>query len=634
MSDEIPSDYPEGWPALQRLKRLANSLLPGKRWLLVLAVFLVVALLVLGGMFERLELNIYDAWFRLNGVQNPGSQVVIVAMDDASTQLLGPLSWPRSVQARLLEKLKEARVVGFDLLFDLATKPAEDKALGDAVAKQGRVVLGTHFLFTTDAAGNRVEEFERPQPEIMAGAAGLGFVNTPTDIDNVIRHVTLVDVNFFKVPFPALGLAVGMTAIGLSPDQLHLAGGRLIAGNRVIPLDSKNMALPCFWGPQGTFKTYSYADVVTGKVPEETFRDKIVLIGPTSPVAHDYFPTPFTSSNLVLSAQLPSPGVEIHASVVQSFLDGRWYRRFPAAGNLALLFLIGLLTALIIARRSPWQGLLLMLVTAGAVTGAAFLLWRYDRLWINLAAPLTLILLTYGSMTATDYLQAELGRRHTREMFGRYVSPAVVEELMRDPDKVALGGQRQMVSVMFCDIRGFTSYSENKPPEEVVQRLNQYLTAMSHVILRLGGTLDKYLGDGLMAIFGAPIFYPDHVQRALQAAVEIQQEVRQLNQVWAAQGAQPLNVGVGINSGSVLVGNVGSPERMDYTVIGEDVNLASRVEGLTKTFGTLIIISERSVNLLDEALQQSLGLRYVGQAEVKGFTLPVGVYTVGDYGME
>jgi len=609
-------------------------LLTGRRWLLVLVTFLIIELLVLGGVFERPELNIYDAWFRLSGAHDPGSQVVVLAMDDSSIQKLGPLPWPRSVVAALLDKLGGAKAVGLDLMFDLPGTPQQDQALSAAIARQGHVVLASRFLFEKASTGKIVEVLREPRPEFLKGIAGLGFINMPTDIDNVVRHATMADVNMFRVPFPSLGLAVGLEATGVSPGTLKLANGMLSADGRAIPVDRLNMALPGFWGPQGAFKTYSCIDVLDGQVPAQDLSGKIVLIGSESPIYDDYYSTPYTSSNLVLAGALPTPGVEIHASVVQSFLDGRWYRRLPAAGNLAILLLVGLLAAVLLTRRSPWQGLLLLVGMAVAVSGIAFLLWGFDRLWINLAAPLALIILDYGSITADDFLQSEMERRHTRAMFSRYVSPAVVDEIMKDPARVALGGERMLVTVMFCDIRGFTAYSENKQPEAVVQRLNQYLTVMTRLILEAGGTLDKYLGDGLMAVFGAPIPLQDHVQRAIQTAVAIQEEVRQLNERWVAAGEIPLQIGVGINSGWAVMGNVGSPERMDYTAIGEDVNLASRVEGLTKTFDTLVTISERTTLLLGAELLQSLGLRYVGQAEVKGFTLPVGVYTVGDYRLE
>ncbi len=609
-----------------------TGLLPGrKRWLLALVLFILVEAAALAGLFERLEMDLYDAWFRLRGVQDPGNQVVIVAIDEPSLEELGRFPWPRSVHGRLLEKLKEARVVGFDLDFGVPTVPAEDQALAAAVAEHGRVVLATKFSFERQANGEIRQVLPEPKPEIMeimAGAAQVGFVNIPTDTDDVVRNVTIVDVNAIEVPVPAFGLAVVMAGDGLNEAQLALQPGRLTAGRRVVPVDGLNRAGISFWGPRGAFKTHSYAEVLNGKVPAAEFKDKIVLVGATAVILHDDLPTPFTTSNLVLSGSLRTPGVEIHASVIQSLLEGRWYRRVAPAVNLGFLLLIGFFSTVSVSGRGPWLGLAGVLAVAAVAVGSALGSWWAARLWLNLAAPLAFIFLNYTVLTATDFIQAEMGRRRTREMFRRYVSPAVVEELMRDPENIALGGQRQLVTVMFCDIRGFTSYSENKAPEQVVSRLNQYLSAMTRVIFRYGGTLDKYLGDGLMAIFGAPVYYPDHIQRAIRTAVEIQAEVEELNRLWAAQNEPPLQVGVGINTGEVLVGNIGSSERMDYTAIGEDVNLAARMEGLTKSFHNLIIISERSVRMLDRPEQLPSRLQYLGQAEVKGFTASVGVYTV------
>jgi adenylate cyclase len=257
-----------------------------------------------------------------------------------------------------------------------------------------------------------------------------------------------------------------------------------------------------------------------------------------------------------------------------------------------------------------------------------FVLWK-NHWWLDLASPLALIFLLYVVVTASDFVRAEMQRRKTKALFSRYVSADVVEQLMADPAQMALGGKKQLVTVMFADIRGFTAFSENKDPVEVIHRLNEYLTVMTESILKHGGTLDKYLGDGLMAFFGAPIYYPDHVERSILVAREIQQKVAELNRQWETKGEVPLLVAVGINTGPAVVGNVGSPERMDYTLIGEDVNLASRVEALTKLFSTLVLVSERSYHLLaDGPVKDSLA--YVGEELVKGFTHPIKVYTFTD----
>ncbi len=613
------------------LKWLTDFFPRNKNRLIPLVLFILVELSAVAGLFVRPELALYDSWFRLQGVREPGERVAVVAIDEASIKDLGPLAWPRTVHAQLLEKLREAGVVSFDIVFDAPTTPADDQAFAAAIAEHGGVVLASQFSFEENESGEMEQVFQAPLPEFMEGAAGLGFVNMPTDIDGVVRRVTMVDVNTFEIPFPSLSLASAMTASGVNPSQLKLEPDFLyVEGRKKIPVDGMNRAMMGFWGPQGTIKTYSYADVLRGKYPVKEFKDKIVLVGVTTPAAHDDKPTPYTTSNMILSGSIETPGVEIHASAVQSFFEGRWYRPVNLLANAAFLLITGMITALAVGGRGPWRGLAGALAVV-TVSGAVVLgLWWHSRLWLNFAAPLALISMTYVVVTASDFLQAEMGRRRTRALFSRYVSPAVVEELMGNPDSVSLGGQRRDLTIMFVDIRGFTAYSENKAPEQVVSRLNEYLTAMTEVIFRHGGTLDKYLGDGLMAIYGAPIHLPDHVQRAIQTAVDIQEVIDGLNRSWAEKGEPPLKIGVGINTGSVLVGNVGSPERMDYTVIGEDVNLASRVEGLTKTFGALVIISERSVRVLEACGESPWELKYLGTAEVKGFSVPIGVYTVPD----
>lgn len=601
-----------------------------KRLLLPVFLFIFVQTAVMFGLFTRLEMMGYDAWFRLRGVQDPGEQVVVVAIDESSINQIGPLAWPRSVHARLLEKLSEAKAVGFDITFSGASVPEEDAAFAEAIQTHGRVVLANAFNFEQDAQGELEQVCLMPYEGFLEGVAGIGFVNTPTDPDHVVRRLTLVDVNTVDTPIPSFNLAVAMVALGLDYTELKLAPGAVTLGEKTIPTDQLNRAMPKFWGPRETFKTISYADILAGKIAPSFFKDKIVLIGDTTALGKDVYPTPFTTTNMIKSGNPPTPGVEVHATAVQNLLRESWYGQVPRFVNGLFLLIVGLATSLAVSGKGPWRGLFSTLLLVAASAGAAYALW-HARWWMNIAAPVTLIFLTYGTVTATDFIQAEIGRRRTKAMFSRYVSPDVVEELLQNPAEVSLGGRRQELTIMFCDIRGFTAYSEGKAPEEVVSRLNEYLTAVTHVVFRYGGTLDKYLGDGLMAIFGAPVFYPDHIERAIKAAVEIQQVVEGLNKKWSETGAAPLLVGVGINSGSVLVGNVGSPERMDYTVIGEDVNLASRVEGLTKTFGKLVVISERSVKKLPDGCELKETLTYLGAAEVKGFSEPVGVYTATVY---
>ncbi|MDD3269875.1 MAG: adenylate/guanylate cyclase domain-containing protein [Syntrophomonadaceae bacterium] len=599
------------------------------RFFVPLLLFILVQALVMLGVFSRSDLSLYDVCYRLKGAENPGEKVVVLAIDDSSISRLGPPAWPRSTHARLLEKLIQAKAVAFDLTFANAQDPKEDETFAQAIANHGRVVLAAKFTFEQDENGEPVQGFEPPLNDLLAGCAGLGFVNTPTDIDQRVRRSSLVDVNTFETPFPSLAIATAMVSQNINYDELELQPGRLTVGNKQIPIDSLNQAMIKYWGPKATFKTISYADVIEGKVAPSYFKDKIVLVGTITPEDHDFLATPYTTSNMVKGGALDTPGVEIHASIVQNFLEGQWYRALDHRFNIFFLLLAGLLTSVLVSGRGPWRGLLGTFFVTAASMALVYCLWNYQHLWLSLAGPLALIFLTYVVVTSTEFIQAELGRRKTKAMFSRYVSPDVVDELMANPDEISLGGKKQVVTIMFTDIRGFTAFSENKDPVNVISRLNEYLTAQTDAILKHGGTLDKYMGDGLMAFFGAPVYYEDHVERAVKVARDIQQRVVELNEKWAKMGEVPLLIACGINTGPVVVGNVGSPERMDYTLIGEDANLASRVEALTKLFETLVLVSERSYELLPEGEVKN-SLHYVGEELVKGFTNPIRVYSFTD----
>jgi adenylate cyclase len=610
------------------VKQEAKTSFNYKKWLLPLFLVVLIQLLVMIGIFARPEMTLYDSWFRLKGPQNPGDKVVVVAIDDASVSQIGPLAWPRTVHADLLKKLSQARVVGFDMTFSTERDTKEDQAFAQAIAQHGRVVLPTKLTFEKDKNGEFREGLEFPLENLMQGVAGLGFVNTPQDADQVVRRMSMVDVNLFEMPLPSFALAIYLVAEDLNPDDIKLMPGYLVVKDQKIPINDSNQAMPTFYGPTETFKTISYADIIKGNVSPDFFKDKIVLIGAATAEDHDTYATPYSTTNMVKTGSRPAPGVEIHAATVQSLLSSSWYRQLGWGYNFLFLFLMAILTTLVVAGRRPWVGLMGTMGIVAFTVGTVYYLWN-AHLWLNLGAPLAVIILVYTVVTSTDFILAEMARRKTKAMFSRYVSADVVESIMKNPDEISLGGKKQMVSIMFVDIRGFTAYSENKDPVDVISRLNEYLTVMTNSIHRHGGTLDKYLGDGLMAFFGAPIFYEDHVERSIRVAIEIQGEVEKLNEKWVAQGAVPLNVAVGINTGPAVVGNVGSPERMDYTLIGEDVNLASRVEALSKLFQTLILISDRTYNLLPEGELKDR-LSWVGEELVKGFTLPIGCYSFKD----
>lgn len=439
----------------------------------------------------------------------------------------------------------------------------------------------------------------------------------------------MVDTNTFERLYPSFSLALALAAAGLTPEELAAQNGFLRAGKLTVPLNETNQTLIDFWGPGRTFPTFSYVDVLEGRAAPDTFRNKIVLVGIYTPTqVEDLYENPFTRGNLILAGGLPAPGVEIHASAIKTYLTGRYFHRAPRPVNLAFLVLVWTVTVFAARQKSPWLGLLFTFLCALACLALVYSLWLKAHYWLNAAAPLVMLTATYVGATVENIVRAELERRRTKAIFSRYISAPVADELLRRPEKIELGGVKQKITILFSDIRGFTAFSEGKPPEEVVARLNEYFTAMTEVVFRHSGTLGKYLGDGLIDLFGAPVPYPDHARRAVAAAADMLARPEELNRRWAEKGEVTLGIGIGINSGPVVVGNIGSPERMDYTVIGEAVNLASRLEGMNKEYKTQIIISEHTARLLNENdLPAPWALQDLGEARVRDLVEPVKIYT-------
>lgn len=579
------------------------------------------------GCWERWELMFYDTWFGLRGRETPDPRIVLVEIDDSSIQEIGPFPWPRTTHATLMEKLAAARVVGWDLLLDAPSEVAEDEALARALSEVGpRVVLASTLTFSQEN-GEWRQQLQQPLETLAAASHSTGFINTPTDVDNVVRGVIPADLNTFDRPYPSFSLAVTLAYLGLDVDDLTLGPAGLVAGPLRVPWNAAGRVLVDFAGPGRTFPIYRYADVLAGRVASDVFRDKIVLIGPTSPLFHDEYNNPFTRGNLVLGGALPSPGLELHANAISSLLTGKYFHPAGTLPNLLVLLLAGAGTALATHRLRPWLGLAAALGLAGGLAGTTYWLWLSDGLWLNFFAPLLTIALTFSLVTLNNFIEAERNRRRVQELFGRYVPPEVVNELVQHPEMVPLGGQRQQVTVLFSDIRSFTAFSEGQAPEAVVARLNEYFAAMTEVIFHYGGTLDKFLGDGLMALFGAPIPTADHAHQALAAAREMLARLEELNRLWEKRGERPFRIGIGINSGPVLVGNIGSPRRLEYTAIGEEVNLASRLEGLNKEYNTSVIISERTLACLKQEGFDTAVLEELGTAAVRGMEQPVRVFT-------
>jgi len=386
-------------------------------------------------------------------------------------------------------------------------------------------------------------------------------------------------------------------------------------GDRFIPTDENGQVLINYLGPEKTFPHYSISDILHGNLPKGTFEDTIVLLGATAIGVYDMRNTPFSPV---------FPGMEIHATVIDNILsdDFLYKPKWAKIYDILAILVLGLLTGLILPRLSAVKAILFTLFLF--ILHIFISRWFFAQfgLWINLLYPLLAIGLIYTSLTLYHYITEERERKKIRGAFSYYVSSSVVNEMLKDPEKLKLGGAKKDLSVLFSDIRSFTTISEGLTPEELVHLLNEYLTVMTDIVFKHDGTLDKYMGDAIMALYGAPLEIPDHPARACHSALEMMEGLKTLNEDWISQGKVPLDIGIGINTGMMMAGNMGSDQRFDYTVMGDHVNLGSRLEGANKSYKTNILVSEFTY----ERVKDEFVCMELDSVRVKGKTLPVNIY--------
>ncbi|MBI3638070.1 MAG: adenylate/guanylate cyclase domain-containing protein, partial [Candidatus Rokubacteria bacterium] len=565
------------------------------------AAAVVVLALGLVGALEPFELGALNRLFELRGVRAPASPVVIVAIDDDTFDELN-MQWPfpRSVHARLVDVLREAgaSVIAFDVLFPEPSVlgPEDDAAFGEAVATAGNVVLGAAITVVSERFYTKVD-LNPPLPVIRRGAAGVGAVNHTVDPDGHLRRA-LLEHRIGDDMTPAWDVAVYRTAVARGVPAAPLRGTREILIN--------------FRGGPRTFGWVPYHRVVGGEVPPEAFRGKIVLIGGTSQTLQDLFSTPFARAREM-------PGVEVHANIIDTLLRGRPIREVPATISLALALLAALAGAWIATRWRVTGGAVAVLALWVALAVSVLALFAAD-VWFRGIGITLAIAFGYGGAVLDAYVREQRDRRRLSQFF----SPAVLKEVVAQRHDVSLGSSRRLVTVFFSDIRGFTSISERIAPEQVAEMLREYLTEMTEVVFRHGGTVDKYIGDCIMALYNAPLEDPQHAVAAVRTALELQERTLAVSARWEQALGVEIRNGVGINTGEAVVGTMGSRQRLEYTAIGDTVNIAARLESLTKDYGVPIIISESTYALV----RGRFLTRELGAVSVKGKAQPVRVYTV------
>lgn len=597
--------------------------------------------------FHTVDLKLYDLLFLIRGEEKPPQDLVIVAIDESSIEKLGRWPWSRDVIAKLVDRLTEysPAVIGFDLIF--SEKEKNDSILAKSIANAGNVIMPIVFFFDKEDPDPKSivfksslkainhEKFREyaplssksvlvPVEAVSEASTGFGHINIFPDPDGTIRVESLfIEYNGYLIP--SLSLKLAGFYLGIPEEKLLIeATNGVYLGKKYIPTDRYGRILIPYYGGNQTFKHIPVIDVFEGKVKKEDIEEKIVLIGATAVGIYDLRVTPFSAA---------LPGVEKHANVIASLISGKSIVSAPNYAVFLLIILTGLISTILYQKLKAGYSLIVLFILILSIFSFSYFLFVYKGVWLSSLYSSANLFVQFIVIIAIKYAFSEKEARHIKKIFSNYVTERIVNELMKNPSMAKLGGERREVTVLFSDIRGFTSLSEKLQPEEVVELLNEYFGAMTEVIFKWEGTLDKFIGDAIMVFWGAPLNQPDHAERALNCAIEMSQRLKELCKKWSSEGKPILKIGIGINTGEVLVGNIGAEgKKMDYTVIGDHVNLASRLEGLNKKFETEIIISEFTLEKIrDLVIKEAFGsilLRGLGNIVVKGKEKPVKIYGV------
>ena len=599
------------------------------RWLMLarsVGLALVIGVLtywLAGGVLSRLELFARDVMFQIRGPLDTPQTVALVAIDDASfTQNGLQWPWPRDYLAKIIDNISAGhpKVIAMDILFYEATTADKDQALADAISRAGNVVL-VNDISTEVRSGVTIRQLNRPIPVIDQAVAALGLTNFPRDPDGEVRRLLAFQSHNGELLY-AWSMQVARLYYGADSFNV-ISANQLDIGSHTVPLKNQYLLVD-YQGPAGSVPYYSAYQVADGLVDSKLFEDKVVILGATSSSLHDEYPTPYAS-------EPPMPGAEINAQAIDAVLQGRFLHPTSDIINVVLAVLAALIGTALTLRLKPIPGLAAVIALIALYGIASAVIFINTRMQMPITGPVLALGLTFVTSTSIQLYEEQRQRARVRGLFERYVSPAAIDQMLGKADIDALSGDRREMTILFSDIRGFTSLSEKLAPDEVVRILNEYLEAMTEIIFKHHGTVDKFEGDAILAIWNAPLLVEDHPSDAVRCAIEMAQRLSEMGEKWAATGQNVLRNGIGINTGMCFVGNIGSVRRMDYTVIGDTVNLASRLEALTKEVGVQILFAESTA----EKLPPEIRTKYVTTAQVKGRTQGVRVYTVEpkDYGL-
>ncbi|MCF7804331.1 MAG: adenylate/guanylate cyclase domain-containing protein [Candidatus Marinimicrobia bacterium] len=639
-----------------------------RTWYVALGIALVLSLVAMAlnnlAFMREIEQKTLDYRF----VQFPiperaDSNIVLVDIDNNSLEYFGETvgiqyPFPRNFYALMNSLFKDvnSRAVMYDMLFydpdlnrDETYADQTDGAFAESIRDHGKVILGCELL--VDSSGGLIpKQFgipiegkndlshiayqgaKVPIDTLLHAAAGLGITNVHTDQDGVLRRTRPL-FTYRSKTLASLPIRGWIESGGFG--EIRTDGQKIRAGDQQIPLDENGEYLVNWYGPGGPEGAFQYVPISAviqtasalryGGEPSldpEMFRDKYIIVGASAAGLKDLKPTPFTGIT-------PYPGMEIWATVLSNFTQGDFVHRMPAWLTFLNTMLIAFLAYLAFTQFRMRYSHLLLPGIALFLVGLSLLLWNTHRIWMEIVFPATGFVLSYVTAATLSFVMEGRSKLEIRKVFSRYVHPDVIQNLLREPDMVQMGGDEIYATVLFSDIYNFTTFSEGKSAPELVQYLNEYFDKLTSFVLDHNGLLDKYTGDGIMALFGAPLPRDDHAVLACQAALAHREFAYSLTS--NGESVSPAahfhrNTRIGLNSGPIVAGNIGSERRTDYTAIGDDVNLAARLEGVNKVFKTQIIISESTYALVkEEFLCRELDL-----LRVKGKTEPVKIYELID----
>lgn len=612
-----------------------------KKYRFIIYPFLILIFIKLVfslNLFDSLEHKAQDTLFRLRGVQSLTDSIVIVALDD-ETFNARQISWPfpREDHAKLIDNLSAAgaKQIIFDVEFTEETNPVTDQVLAAAGAAHSNTIFAGKLIRQVDNY-DHVQIYPPIAPIRDAGTVW-GIVNMPQDKDAYIRSYGVFEPFDEEVNYYPLGVASIANLRYYQSEwarHIRVIGNKVQVGGKTIPLDRGNLALINYFGPARTFLTIPYSQVIDDSLTtmpgyqgaesddyyqlrdSGVFQDKIVLIGATIDEMHDKFLTPF-------GGEL-TPGVEIHANFIEMVLQNKYLKTLNPILYLAfeLLSLLGLW--LLFKLLKPQFSALLLLLLIAAQYLLAFWLFKSFGLIIPIVQTALAFIAIYTISLISHYLDTQKEKRFIRNAFQQYMAPQLVKELLDKPGSLKYGGSLQEITVLFSDIRSFTTYSENHKPEETVQILKEYLTEMVKTIIANGGIVDKFVGDEIMALYGTPVKLDNHALAACKTALMMRERLTLLQERWRSEGREDFEIGIGINTGTAVVGNLGSEQIFDYTAIGDTINLGARLEGINKEYETTnkIIFSEFTLQLV----QDLVDYRYLDEVKVKGKNKSVKIY--------